>query len=205
MAILEREIRQEALGASALGRRLWTTAEYYKMVDAGILDLHERVELIDGEVIKLAPIGPEHWGSTNKVFRGLLTLSDVLGQQFAVMFERSVSFIDGTEPQPDVVVARGSMDDYWKRHPGPADLLLVVEVCASTLASDRKRKLPMYAGFAIPEVWIVNLVDRQVEVYRDPSGNHYATTLTYVPGDAIEISFASGKKIAVADVLPPVE
>jgi Uma2 family endonuclease len=205
MAILEKEIRQAIIDSPALGRRLWTTAEYYKMADAGILDVHERVELINGEVIKLAPMGPEHWGSTNKVFRGLLTLSDVLRQQFAVMFERPVSFIDGTEPQPDVVVARGSMDDYWKRHPGPADLLLVVEVCASTLASDRKRKLPMYAGFAIPEVWIVNLVDRQVEVYRDHYDNHYATVLNHVPGDAIELSFAPGKAIAVADILPPAD
>src|SRR5580704_5795138 len=99
MAILERELRQKSIDEQPRGLRLCTTAEYYKMVDAGILDRHERVELINGEVIKLAPIGPDHWGSTNKVFRGLLTLSDVLSQQFAVMFERPVSFIDGTEPQ----------------------------------------------------------------------------------------------------------
>jgi Uma2 family endonuclease len=78
-------------------------------------------------------------------------------------------------------------------------------VCASTLASDRKRKLSTYASFAIPEVWIVSLVDRQVEVFRDPQDCAYATMLIYVPGDAIELSFAPGKTIAVADILPPGE
>jgi Uma2 family endonuclease len=200
MAILEKEKRQEAVDAPAFGRRLWTTGEYYRMVDAGILDRHERVELINGEVIKLAPIGPEHNIVTND---GYDRLRDLLGREFCVMHESPVSFIDGTEPQPDLVVARGSKNDYRKRHPGPADLCLVVEVCASTLTSDRKRKLPMYAGFAIPEVWIVNLVDRQVEVYRDPIDGRYSTALTYLPADSVELSFAVGKTIAVADILPP--
>jgi Uma2 family endonuclease len=204
VVILEKEIRPEAI-AAANGRRRWTTAEYYKMADAGILDPHERVELINGEVIQLAPIGPEHSFITNSTFRGLLGLGDLLGQEFCVMHETPISFIDGTEPQPDLVVARGSMNDYRKRHPGPADLCLVVEVCASTLAYDRKRKLPMYARFGIPEVWIVNLVDWQVEVLRDPSDDHYAVTRTHKPGDAIELTFAPGTAIAVADILPPVE
>ncbi len=168
------------------------------MAEAGILDPHERVELINGEVIPLAPVVPEHWNSTNDAFD---ILRDLIGREFSVMVERPVSFIDGTEPQPDLVVARGSRNDYRKRHPGPADLCLVVEVCASTLAKDRKRKLPMYAGFSIPEVWIVNLIDRQVEVFRDPRESRYATSRIYVPGDAIELSFAPGKNILVADVL----
>jgi Uma2 family endonuclease len=203
MAILEREILQQTKAVPALGRRLWTTAEYYKMADAGILDPHERVELIDGEVIKLAPIGPEHSIITTKMFRGLITLSDILGQEFSVFHETPITMVDGTEPQPDLSVARGSIDKYWDHHPGPADLCLVVEVSVTTLSSDRKRKLPMYAKFAIPEVWIVNLANRQVEVYRDPRDTHYATTRIYARGDALELSFAPGKTINVADILPP--
>lgn len=204
MTILEREIRSEPI-AQAPGRRLWTTAEYYKMAEAGILDPHERVELINGEVITLAPIGPEHSLITNKMFRRLLGLSDVLGESFSVFHETPITLVDRIEPQPDLIVARGPLDQYWDHHPGPADLCLVVEVSASTLASDRKRKLPTYAGFAIPEVWIVNLVERRLEVYCDPEGGRYATTLAYAPGDTVELTFAPGTVIAVADILPPSE
>ncbi|MGO8673326.1 MAG: Uma2 family endonuclease [Capsulimonadaceae bacterium] len=201
MAVLENPIRQEAVAVPEYRRRLWTTEEYYKMAEAGILDPHERVELIDGEVIQSAPVGPEHSFISNKMYRGLLGLGDTLGKDFSVFHETPITLAPGIEPQPDLIIARGPMEKYRQSHPGPADLCLVVDVCASTLASDRKRKLPLYAQFAIPEVWIVNLVDRQVEVFRDPSETHYDATTICVTNDSIELSFAPGKVVPVADIL----
>ncbi len=198
MVTLERHKRSTS---EAVFHRRWTTAEYYKMVDTGILDRHERVELIEGEVISLAPIGPEHSYVGNRLLRHFFNVVDSEGDRFAVLYESPITLEDGTEPQPDLVVARGPINNYASRHPGPSDLLLVIEFSASTLASDQKRKLPLYAKCGIPEVWIVNLLGRKVETYVSPTDGRYSVSRMYTFDTAIGLSFAPDKSINLADLL----
>jgi len=179
-------------------RRRWTTDEFHKMAEFGILGEDERLELIDGEVIELAPIGPAHRRASLSLYDHM---RDAAGSRHYVMHESPISLADGSEPQPDIAVALGSADDYEDRHPSPSDLVLVVEASDTTLAADRSTKMQLYADAGIHEFWIVNLVDGQVEVYRQSSDGRFAPPEIYVSGQTVSLPFASGT-IAVADILP---
>jgi Uma2 family endonuclease len=170
------------------------------MVGAGILDPNDRVELINGEVINLAPVGPEHSFVTNNMID---SLRDCLGREFSVFHETPITLSDGTEPQPDLSVARGPMVQYRDHHPDATELLLVIEASDTTLGDDRKYKLPMYAQFEIREVWIVNVKAGLVETFRSPFNSSYTETIVYGPTDSIQLSFAPGKAISVSDIVPP--
>jgi Uma2 family endonuclease len=190
----------ERVSPGGSSRRRWSTSEYHKMVGAGILEPHDRVELIYGEVINLAPVGPEHSFVTNNMID---CLRDCLGREFSAFHETPITLADGTEPQPDLSVARGPMVQYRDHHPDATDLLLVIEVSDSTLGDDRKYKLPMYAQFGIREVWIVNVKAGLVETFRNPSNSSYTETMVYGPADFVQLSFAPGKAISVSDIVPP--
>jgi Uma2 family endonuclease len=168
------------------------------MGEAGIFGDDKRIELIDGEIIKLAPIGPRH---SNVGIDLQFALYRVLGQEFSLRHEVPITIVEGTEPQPDLAVAIGPSAKYDDRHPLPIEILLVAEVSDSSLASDRKRKLGLYASSGISEFWIVNLVDRQLEIYRKPAGDTYSETAVLTLGDMVPLSFAVGKSIAVSDFL----
>ncbi|MBI4311964.1 MAG: Uma2 family endonuclease [Chloroflexi bacterium] len=152
-------------------RRLFTVDEYYKMAEAGILTEDDRVELIDGEIVEMPPIGSPHGGTT-----GFLHdfFSDRLRGRAIAFAQHSVRLGVYSEPQPDIVVVR-ARDDYYRRsHPTPADVYFLIEVCDTTIASDRRLKLPMYARAGIPEVWLVDLNAGRVEVYTGASEQGYA-------------------------------
>lgn len=201
MTVIERA-KNETTAPDQVRRRRWTTAEYYKMAEVGILDPHDRVELIDGEVITLAPIGPEHASS---MADGDHALHALLGSDFTVKPESPISLVDGTEPQPDLYVARGPSRTYWKRHPQPEDLLLVIEVSATSIGSDRTDKLSRYAEAGIPEYWIVDLAARCVLAHRAPAGSTYGDVRSYGTGESIELSFAPGKSYPVDHLLGPAD
>jgi len=200
MPVLDKEKTAALEEATAFDQKYrLTTDQYYKMGEAGIFGDDKRVELIDGVIIKLAPIGPPHGFSGNSLTE---LLRAALGREFYVAHETSITVANGTEPQPDLYVARGPRETYRTRHPLPEDLVLVVEVSDSSLASDRKRKLGLYASSGIPEFWIVNLVDKQVEVYSKPSGREYAETTIFKAGDELPLSFAAGKSLPVEEFVP---
>jgi Uma2 family endonuclease len=146
-------------------------AAYYKMAEAGILTPKDRVELIGGEIFDMAPIGSGHAGKTNRLNR---LFARAAADGLALVSVQSPLRLDAyNEPEPDVMLLRPREDDYQERHPGAADVLLLVELSESSLAYDRGTKLALYAKFGVPEVWIVDLRDAAVEVYREPAGGAY--------------------------------
>jgi Uma2 family endonuclease len=180
----------------------WTCHDFDRMIKVGILKREERVELVEGEIITLPPIGPEHRSTMVDVVRVLFKLEDAFGPDYYIMPESQIRLTNDVTLLPDVAVAYGSRREYRHRDPGPSDLRLVVEVSNTSLRSDRGRKYRLYAQMGVPEYWIINLKTSQLEVYREPSGSGFAAPLIYEAGDVIEPLFAPGVAIAVADFLP---
>jgi Uma2 family endonuclease len=153
--------------------------EYERMV----LD-DNRVELINGYVVKKVPKNPKHSWSTQAALRALVGL---IQPGWTWRLEQPVRIPDFDEPEPDVAIVRGSDDDYEQRHPVPDDVGLLVEVSESTLDRDRHEKLPAYAKGKIPVYWIVNLADRQVEVYTNPGPDGYGSSQIFTPGQSVPV------------------
>ncbi len=192
------------LRATMAGFRRFTVAEYHKLIEVGVLTENDDLELLDGYLVEKMPHNPIQDGTLQKVNRRLLSLLPAGWEariQMAVTLSRS-------EPEPDLAVVRESPDGYTTCHPGPADIGLVVEVSNTTLDSDRDDKIPLYARDGIAVYWIVNLIDRQVEVYEQASGASpsptYGTRRTYKPGDAIPVALGgvSLGTLPVDDLLP---
>jgi len=145
---------------------------YYKMAEAGILTREERVELIDGNIIDMNPIGSAHAAITNRLNRLVGRAVDGLA---LVSVQNPLRLDAFNEPEPDLMLLRPRADDYRESHPTAADVLLLVEVSDSSLSYDRGAKLALYARFGVPEVWIVDLAGAAVEVYRQPKDGTYSS------------------------------
>jgi Uma2 family endonuclease len=145
---------------------------YYKMAEAGILTQNDHVELIGGEIFDMTPIGSAHAGKTDRLNR--LFARAAADGLVLVRVQGPLRLDAYNEPEPDVMLLKPRQDDYQDRHPGAADVLLLVELSESSLAYDRGTKLALYARFGVPEVWIVDLPGAAIEVYREPTGDAYA-------------------------------
>ncbi len=178
-------------------RRPFTVDEYCAMAEAGILCEDERVELLDGEIIVMAPIGEAHEDGTTRLGSDLTYL---LYERAWVRVQNSVRLNDYGLPEPDIAVVR-LRDDYHRNRPTPTDVLLLVEVADTSLEFDREVKLPRYAAAGIPEVWIVNLRARQVEGYSDPvDGTYRSRRMVTAEGSIGPLAFPD-VTLAVADFL----
>jgi Uma2 family endonuclease len=184
--------------------RSWTRAEYERLVDLGILHEDEPVELIGGELMVAEPKGNLHAVATGLVARALIL---ALGSGWAIRVQDPVALDDESEPEPDVTVVSGSHRDYLGGH--PARPALVVEVAESSLITDRTHKGSLYARAGIADYWIVNLVDRMLEVYREPIPDRSARFgWRYGRRDVLDVSAVVTPlaiptvRIAVADLLP---
>ena len=178
--------------------------QYHEMVRLGVLRNAEPVELIDGLLVKKMGKNPPHVISLNRLRDKLLTL---IGPRRHLRTQDPVT-LDFSEPEPDLAVVRGLVDEFRDAHPGPAHIHLIVEVSDTALADDRGYKLRLYARNRIAEYWIVNLVDDQIEVYTRPSGPadepRYAECRVFGAGESVPVVL-DGKAIgtiSVADVLP---
>jgi Uma2 family endonuclease len=149
-----------------------TVLEYLRMGETGVLDPEARIELIDGELFDMPPIGPPH---SSRVKRFIHLFSQVVGDRAIVSAQDPILLGDFSAPQPDLALLRWQDDFYEQAHPGPDDILVLVEVADSTLVHDRDRKLPLYARFAVPEVWLVDVAGGHLDVHRDPEDGEYAT------------------------------
>jgi Uma2 family endonuclease len=189
------------LPPSAPTKRRITVDEYERIVAAGLLKDAEKLELIDGYMVNKMAKSPEHRWSTTKVFRAL---DSRLPAGWFPLQEQPVRIPEYDEPEPDVAIIRGSDDDYKHRNPDPVDVGLLVEVAHSSLATDRGEKLLAYARDGIPIYWIVNLVDRQVEVYTGPGPTGYQSRTDFAPGQAVPIIINGQQcgQVLVDDVLP---
>ena len=166
--------------------RRFTVDEYHQMIQAGVLDEDDDVELLEGWIVPKMARNPTHDGVVSMVMTDVLTPR--LPRGWFCRGQSAITTAD-SEPEPDVAVVRGTSRDYLVRHPMPADMALVIEVADSSLSRDRSHKAWIYAAAAVPVYWIINLVDHQIEVYTDPTGPDaapvYRAHQDYQAGDLI--------------------
>jgi Uma2 family endonuclease len=157
-----------------------TVDEYYRMAEVGILPPDARVELIEGEIIDMAPIGSGHGGTVMQLDR---LLQRAVGDRAYVLVQSAERLSDISEPQPDFALVKPRPDFYKKKHPGPDDTFLIIEVSESSLRYDLQVKAPLYARHGIPEFWVIDLNGRQVRFFRSPEAGQYGhVTSTGAPG-----------------------
>lgn len=180
-------------------RHLIPAAEYLRMAAAGVFEPEARLELIEGEILEMAPIDSPHAGTVKALTKMLVLLSGDQGivgvQDPLVIGERSV-------PQPDLTVLRPRADSYRASHPNERDVLLVVEVSDSTLRFDLGTKARIYAAARVPEYWVVDVAGRAIRVFRDPRADGYATALTASVGDTVRSQLLPQIELTVAAVFP---
>ncbi len=185
-------------GATATRPHQFTVADYHRMVAAGILNEDSRVELIRGQIVDMAPIGAPHLNMVNRLTR---LLPAILGELGVLSVQNPVRLDDGSEPQPDVAVLKPRPEEYETTTPRAADVLLVIEVAETSLDDDRAVKAPLYAGSGIPEYWIVNIVDRVVEVYRQPENGLYLQTRRVGADGTLDVLMVPGNALPATDLL----
>ena len=176
----------------------FSVTDYYRLAEAGILPPGARVELLDGKIIDMSPIGPLHGGV---VYLLSHLFNQVSQGRWGVMVQSPVRLDDGAEPQPDIMLVKLSPAFYRNRHPKPEDVFLLIEVSDSTLETDRESKLPLYGRAGIAEVWIVNLIDGTLEVYREPHFAGYASTQILQEGESAAPASFPDAVIEVAKLL----
>jgi len=179
-------------------RRHFTVHEYHRMVEAGILSEDDRVELIEGEIIEMAPIGRRHAACVDKLTE---LLKEKLGRAAIVRVQGPVRLNDQSEPEPDVALLRRREDFYAREMPGPADVLLIVEVADTSSRYDRAVKVPLYANAGIGEVWLVDLTAETIEVYAQPAGESYQSCKRLRRGDLLSPRAFPQAVLEVADLL----
>jgi Uma2 family endonuclease len=178
-------------------RLRFSVDHYYKMIELGILENYERAEIIDGELVQKMTIGDRH-----------ALVVDLLAQFFFSSLPRSIRvriqnplrLSDYDEPEPDIVLADLTKYD-GKRHPRPAETILVVEVSDASLKYDRDTKLALYAEAEIPEVWIVNLPNNVIEVHQKPGVGIYQIAKIFKPGELVESSVLPDLQLGVDRIL----
>jgi Uma2 family endonuclease len=181
--------------------RRWTRAEYHRAAELGLFGPEERLELLDGEILKKMTQNAPHVYAVRQTTR---LLDAVFSPGSHARAQAPIVLNDQSEPEPDVAVVTGDDVEYLAGHPTASDALLVVEVADTTLRLDRVLKGPAYARAGIREYWIVNLRDRQLEVYRDPARSRYRTTIVYGADEGVTPLAAPHATVRVADLLPPV-
>ena len=177
----------------------FTVDDYYDMAEAGILTHDERVELVNGEIIEMSPIGKRHRSSVYALGH-LISLQ--LGEQAIVGVQNAVHLDNCREFQPDVTILRSSDDFYLSNPPGPDDVLLLIEVSDSSLSYDRDVKLSLYARAGIREFWIVNIPDSIVEVYTNPSDGEYQTRRVFGADESVSPSAFPAISLPVSRIAP---
>ena len=175
-------------------RHRFTVEEYARMGVAGIFLEDDRVELIDGDVYEMTPIGPTHAGVVDDLTE--LLVSRLAGKA-KVRIQNPIRLGRHTEPQPDLVVARLRSSHYTDRHPESDEVLLVIEVADSSLRYDREAKVPLYAEAGIPEAWLVDVTARTITVHTKPGAGGYAEEQTLERGQEVVSSSVADLRLSV--------
>lgn len=181
-----------------VAKRWFSVDEYYRMAQAGILTEDDQVELIEGEVIEMSPIGSRHAACVKRL---TAVLYGLVGRKLIVSVQDPIFLDEFNEPQPDVALVRWREDFYAASHPTAADVLVVVEVADTSVEYDRKKKLPLYARAGIPEVWLANLPEDRFEIHTQPRGDEYQSVSIVRRGEVIGSQAFAGLSVNVGDVL----
>ena len=153
-----------------LERKVFTIEEYYRLAEVGILTESDHVELINGDIIAMNPINSPHAGMVNRLAS---ILDRKLHKRATITVQNPIRISTISEPEPDVVIAKYDVDYYESHHPTSGEIYVVIEVSDTTLEKDREVKHPLYAEVSIPEYWIINIQDRQIEIHRQPKDGVY--------------------------------
>ncbi len=181
-----------------LRRRSFTVEEYHRIGEAGVLGEDDRVELIEGEIVAMSPIGSLHATCVRRLIR---LFSRGVRERAIVDVQNPIRLGEHSEPQPDLALLKPRPDFYAQAHPGPADVLLVVKVAETSAEVDRAVKVPLYAQAGIPEVWLVDLAAERIEVYRRPSSQGYQDVQTVRRGERVAPVTFPDLELAVEAVL----
>lgn len=184
--------------AVQLAKRLFSVDEFHRIAEIGIFSKDDRVELIEGEIIHMTPIGSRHAACVDRLNR---LFSQRLGERAIVRIQSPVRLGQHSEPQPDLALLRLREDFYARAHPGPAEVLLIVEVAETSLETDRAVKGPLYSQAGIPEIWFVDLAQGLIELHREPSAQGYQTVRTMRRGASLAPSAFTDFRLTVDDIL----
>lgn len=181
--------------------RRWTREEYYRAAEIGLFRPDERLELIEGEIFeKVSPQKTPHFAALRATAS---TLEEVFGDGYEVRQQSPLAIDDSSEPEPDILVVPGSWRDYQDHHPTAVETRLLAEISDSSLAFDRATKAALYARAGVSEYWIVNLIDRRLEVHRDPQPDGvYSAITSHEETGSIAALAAPDKPIRIYDLLP---
>ncbi|MDJ0675919.1 MAG: Uma2 family endonuclease [Calothrix sp. MO_167.B42] len=179
-------------------RHKFTVEHYHKMIESGILNKYDRVELIRGEIVEMAAIGTKHAGCVNRLINLLI---QILGKRMILSPQNPVVLNDNSEPQPDIALLQPREDFYSSAHPQPKDIFLIIEVADSTVKYDREVKVPLYAQAGVVEVWLIDINEQWVEVFREPAKDRYKSVEKLNRGESLSIQAFADVNITVDDVL----
>jgi Uma2 family endonuclease len=186
--------------AVAVSRRRFTADEYQRMGQVGILSREDRVELIDGEIVAKMTIGPRHAACVDRATRAFVTTAR---DAAIVRVQGSVRLDFFTEPEPDLVLLRPRADYYASAHPGPSDILLIIEVAESSIDYDREIKTGVYARKGVREYWVVDLNENVIWCYTDPDRGAYQRLRRCESGDSVAPGLLPEVMVSTADLLGP--
>ncbi len=183
----------------------WTVQEYRRLSELGILEPAERTELITGQIILMVAKGTPHVVTLQLLARHLAEQlgAEQLSQSTLIRTQDPIYLDNSSEPEPDLVIVNGGILDYVDRHPQPADIHLVVEVADSTLKYDCEVKNQLYAQANIQEYWVVDVKNRQVHIFRDPTLTGYSSQLIVSEPQSVSTLAFAGIVLSIAAILPP--
>ena len=195
--------RQSSLSKTVLvakpQRRRLTVDDFAMMCEVGILAADDRVELIDGELVEMPPMGPAPAGIVNELANVLPAL---LGPHERLRVQSSVQLTRYTQPEPDLAVVSRDARQYLRKHPQPEDVLVAIEVAESSLSFDRDEKMPRYAAAGVPEAWLVDVGARTITVYSDLSAGRYRSAQTLLWTDEVVATAVEGLRLTFEEILP---
>jgi Uma2 family endonuclease len=184
--------------AIQLTPRRFTAVEYYQMIDAGVFTEDERLELIDGEIVEMSPIGDPHSACVRRLIK---LLSQLCSERAIVDAQDPIIAGPAYVPQPDLTLLHPRADFYSSGTPTPAECFLVIEVGDTTVEFDRQIKMPRYARGGVVELWLIDLQREVVVVYRDPVGDAYQHVQVFHRGEGIALDVAAGALVSVQSIL----
>jgi Uma2 family endonuclease len=182
---------------SELPKRLFTVDEYYRMAEAGILDPEARLELLEGAIVEMSPVGVRHVACVN---RATALFGKNFGDKSVISIQNPVQLNEYTEPQPDIVVLKPRADYYAGKKISWEDALLVIEVSDTTLRRDHY-KLSLYAKAGVSELWIEDLRSDTIHVYREPGPGSYGVALEFHRGDTLSLAAFPEVSFRVEDLI----
>ncbi len=186
---------------TTIARRRITAHEFRRMAEAGVFGEDERLELVEGDLIEMTPTGRGHAGFVNRLTRLFAPLASDASTGVSMSVQNPLALSLQSEVYPDFMLLKFREDDYMQNIPTPRDVLLVVEVAHSSLSYDRMTKAPLYARAGVPELWLLEVQDKRLWVYRRPKGEAYEEIVEVARGEGLELTQLAGVTVETGELL----